>query len=677
MSQLANSLVNYITFNQDYSCVALGLSSGYKIYNNHKSYNKVYDSVGIVEMLYTTSLIAIVPLGEEHGSSPRKLKIINTKRNESICDLLFPKSILKVKLTYSRLIVVLEDQIYIYEIGSMKLLHRIETSVNGRGLVTVSHSVSAPNMGTLSADTESDIDNTLVGESKVSEFDSSTNHSVSIENSSKKSISNLSTGLDIMKNLNSDDISLSSPKNNFNEVETSIEKSIPIDKSSFIDDPKSFLKSIEKSNSMEDSKSFLKSFARNLARSSYASLSGNSIKSTSATSSGSDLLAYPSPPKTITHDSLIAQGINTNGGSMSVHNNVQSVSNSPNRVGDVIIFNLQTLQPISVIEAHKATLAAICFSSDGSLLATASEKGTIVRVFEVVSGVKLYQFRRGTYPTKIYSLNFSKDKQYVISTSSSGTVHIFRLGEDEALENKHKKKRLDKKKNVDTIDEEPEDLQGTPTTSISNITATSKPINHEDFLDEIHDDGDDSDEEVIDHDDPEDYESIDILYNKQRKLSAGSSNSFTSIGTDEIINSTIKSEPLVDQNRLSVARLIRRSSQKIGRKAAQKLGEFLPQRFSSILEPTRHFASLKINSNNKDVKAIAILFNELKQDLVPQSYLSDFPENSQDSKELTSVNLLHIHVVTAEGFLYVYGLDPERGGDCILLNKKSLLEDAD
>ena len=91
------------------------------------------------------------------------------------------------------------------------------------------------------------------------------------------------------------------------------------------------------------------------------------------------------------------------------------------------------------------------FSNDGSLLATASDKGTIVRVFDVATGTKLYQFRRGTYPTKIYSLRFSADDKYVLATSSSLTVHIFRLGDEESLATKHKKKV---KPSVETIHEE-------------------------------------------------------------------------------------------------------------------------------------------------------------------------------------------------------------------------------
>lgn len=528
----ADESVNFITFNQDASCIALGLNNGYKIFNCKPKFGKCYqfkknESIGKIEMLYCTSLIAIVGLGEEVGSSPRKLKIINTKRQSTICELIFPSTILQVKLSKSRLIILLEEQIYIYDVTTMKLLHTIETSPNGNGLCT------------LSAD-------------------------------------------------NCDG------KNN-----------------------------------------------------SY--------------------LAYPSPPKTITHDSLLVNGINTNGGMNSVQNNIQSVSNSPNRIGDVIIFNTTTLQPLSVIEAHKSALAAITLSTDGTLLATASDKGTIVRVFSVATGLKLYQFRRGTYPTKIFSLSFSFDNKYVLATSSSGTVHIFRLGEEESLENKHKRKRNSKK------------LKSSPeyeTIAEENENEIQKDDAEDDDI--IQDDGDDSDA------DDDDDESLEIIPSKHRKLSQDSNNSFTSFNSafSNDDNKDNKSEPLIDQNRLSVARLIRRSSQTLGRKAAQKMGDFLPTRFSSILEPTRNFASLKINSVSKDIKSIAIINNEIQEDLVPQAYLNAKENNPSppkdisvnNAKDLLPLNLLHINVVTSEGYFYTYGLDPDRGGDCILLHQYFLLD---
>ncbi|KAF6070152.1 WD domain, G-beta repeat family protein [Candida albicans] len=495
-NQQYSEIVNYISFNQDASCITIGLKNGYKIFNCQPNFGRSFqfkndESTGIVEMLYCTSLLATVAQGEEIGSSPRKLKIINTKTKSTICDLIFPSTILQVKLTNTRLIVVLEDQIYLYDITTMKLLHTIETSPNLSGLSAISY---------------------------------------------------------------------------------------------------------------DDSNSYL---------------------------------AYPSPPKTITHDSLLASGINTNGGSNSTQNNISSVSNTPNRVGDVIIFNLTSLQPISVIEAHKSTIASMAFSNNGLYLATASDKGTIVRIFEVATGTKLYQFRRGTYPTKIYSLRFSADDKYVLATSSSLTVHIFRLGEEEALETKHKKKKIPAVATI--LEEETEGSQ-------SNEQTKSIKRNSEEFED-IRDDGDDSD--VDDEDGDIDDESLE--------------------------SNSPKTEPLIDQNRLSMARIIRRSSQTLGRKAAQKMGDFLPSRFSSILEPTRNFASLKINAHSKDTKSVAVMNNVLQQDLIPQTYLAS--DNASAKQDLMEVSLFHIYVVTTEGMLYTYGLDPERGGDCILLNSHCILDE--
>ncbi|WPK23259.1 hypothetical protein PUMCH_000494 [Australozyma saopauloensis] len=540
--------VNYITFNQDATCVALGVNNGYRIYSCKPEISKRFyldraEAVGIVEMLYTTSLLAVVALGDEPGSLPRKLKIINTRRSATICDLIFPSTILLVRLGVRRMVVLLELQIYIYDVATMTLLHTIETSPNVNRLCALSN------------------------------------------------------------------------------------------------------------NTDED---------------------------------GASLLAYPSPPKTVTHESLLVNGINTNGGLNLAQNNILSVSNAPNRVGDAIIFDLISLQPLAVIEAHKAALSAMCLSNDGTLLATASDKGTIVRVFNVQTGVKLYQFRRGTYPTKIYSLIISLDNRYVVATSSSGTVHIFRLGEEELLANKQRQKREakeEKPRSYETIVEE---------TDKAVAESINEEIDNDD--DDMADDGDDSDN---DNDGDGDGDSDDGSSNvpmKQRKLSQSSvaSNNSAASGMSGISNSDElreRTEPIVDQTRLSVARIIRRSSQTLGRKAAQRMGDLLPSRFSSILEPTRHFASLKIQSVGKDVKSIAMLDIELRTEHVSLAHLAT--KDSQDSglrpvtssgsstssKDNLPLNLLHINVVTSEGYFYTYGLDPERGGDCILLHQYSLLDD--
>ncbi|RUO95375.1 hypothetical protein BC936DRAFT_144217, partial [Jimgerdemannia flammicorona] len=172
----------FINFNQDFSCISVGTKNGYKIYNCDpfgKCYAKSDGGIGIVEMLFCTSLVALVGAGEQPAFSPRRLQITNTKethsmcemggegakgilyantsenilssiwsspkislthppptpqqRQSTICELTFPTSILAVKLNRRRLIVVLEEQIYVYDISNMKLLHTIETSPNPGG----------------------------------------------------------------------------------------------------------------------------------------------------------------------------------------------------------------------------------------------------------------------------------------------------------------------------------------------------------------------------------------------------------------------------------------------------------------------------------------------------------------------------------------------------------------
>lgn len=100
----------------------------------------------------------------------------------------------------------------------------------------------------------------------------------------------------------------------------------------------------------------------------------------------------------------------------------------PPTSGEVLVFDTLTLKAVNVIEAHRSPLCCICLNNEGTLLATASETGTIIRVFSVPRGQKLYQFRRGTYPSTIYSMSFNLSSTLLCISSTSDTVHIFRLG---------------------------------------------------------------------------------------------------------------------------------------------------------------------------------------------------------------------------------------------------------
>ncbi|TXT04370.1 hypothetical protein VHUM_04137 [Vanrija humicola] len=260
-------------FNQDFSCIAVGHKKGYTILNCDP-FGKVHSkndqgATGVVEMLFCTSLVALVGAPDQQASnSPKKLQIVNTKRQSTICELIFPSSVLAVKMNRKRLIVVLENEIYIYDISTMKLLHTIETGPNPNAVCALS---------------------------------SSSDHSY---------------------------------------------------------------------------------------------------------------LAYPSPAPSTS--------------SASVSSGVPPAAPAPT-TGDVLIFDTLNLSAVNVIQAHKTPIAALSLNSKGTMLATASDKGTVVRVFSVPDAKKLWQFRRGTSSAHIFSMNFNLTSTLLAVSSDTSTIHIYKL----------------------------------------------------------------------------------------------------------------------------------------------------------------------------------------------------------------------------------------------------------
>lgn len=98
------------------------------------------------------------------------------------------------------------------------------------------------------------------------------------------------------------------------------------------------------------------------------------------------------------------------------------------RTGEVQIFDAVNLHAKTMIPAHESPLAAIAFNQAGTEIATASEKGTVIRVFSVSDGNKLFEFRRGMKRcVSIASLSFSTCSKYLCCSSNTETVHIFKL----------------------------------------------------------------------------------------------------------------------------------------------------------------------------------------------------------------------------------------------------------
>jgi autophagy-related protein 18 len=143
-----------------------------------------------------------------------------------------------------------------------------------------------------------------------------------------------------------------------------------------------------------------------------------------SSSSDSCYLVYPSsaPPLTSLH--LPSHAPNSNGTTTTA---TAVDSTSPSRTGEVTVFDAESLQPVNVIEAHKSPLSVLSLNSNGTLLATASDKGTIIRIFSIPNGTKLYQFRRGTYPSRVFSINFNLASSLLCVSSATETIHIFKL----------------------------------------------------------------------------------------------------------------------------------------------------------------------------------------------------------------------------------------------------------
>merc|ERR1719228_2765188 len=92
--------------------------------------------------------------------------------------------------------------------------------------------------------------------------------------------------------------------------------------------------------------------------------------------------------------------------------------------GEVQLFDAFNLQAKLMIPAHDAPLAAIAFNPSGSKLATASERGTVIRLFNVLDGSRIIEFRRGvltctaSHSVKIASIWPSAPTQRLFTYSS-------------------------------------------------------------------------------------------------------------------------------------------------------------------------------------------------------------------------------------------------------------------
>lgn len=248
----------------------------------------------VIEMLFSTSLIAIADRGQGLNKG-KKLKIVNTKRKSTICEIVFPHEIVDVVMNRKRMCVLLEsDQIFIYDISCMKPLETIDLWEDHYKRSQANSFSNASNTGTLEGDSA-----------------------------------------------------------NLNRVATNLLANAT-------------QKSVNGSNpSVRTRRNSLRSKIR------PRMVLSNDDRSILC------FTAYSSPKK-----------------------------NKPNSEAlyDVVIYDTLNVTPVNYLNSvHKGNVACLAVSHDGKLLATASDKGTIIRVFhtgvdsDYMSSRSLFkEFRRGT-----------------------------------------------------------------------------------------------------------------------------------------------------------------------------------------------------------------------------------------------------------------------------------------
>ena len=95
--------------------------------------------------------------------------------------------------------------------------------------------------------------------------------------------------------------------------------------------------------------------------------------------------------------------------------------------GKVRIVNFNSLAQPPIITAHESKIACLCVNRNGTLLATASDKGTLIRIYDVKDGKLLIELRRGSKNADINCIIFDEYNKYVACASGMGTVHIFSI----------------------------------------------------------------------------------------------------------------------------------------------------------------------------------------------------------------------------------------------------------
>ncbi|GER35229.1 WD-repeat protein [Striga asiatica] len=140
----------HVSFNQDYGCFATGNDRGFRIYNCdpfQEIFRRDFDGggggMGVVEMLFRCNIFVLVGGGDAPQYPLNKVMVWDDHKRQCIIELSFRSEVRGIRLRRDRIVVVLEQKIYVYNFVDTKLLHQIETIANPKGLCAVSQAAGS------------------------------------------------------------------------------------------------------------------------------------------------------------------------------------------------------------------------------------------------------------------------------------------------------------------------------------------------------------------------------------------------------------------------------------------------------------------------------------------------------------------------------------------------------
>lgn len=80
---------------------------------------------------------------------------------------------------------------------------------------------------------------------------------------------------------------------------------------------------------------------------------------------------------------------------------------------------------VSIVRAHRAPIRALALNESGTIVASASEMGTIIRLHSTANTALLHEFRRGLDRAIVFSMAFSPSSTKLAIISDKNTLHVF------------------------------------------------------------------------------------------------------------------------------------------------------------------------------------------------------------------------------------------------------------